>query len=210
MRLLCSVSLRGGIKTRTLIFLILCATKGFGQHTSQLKDGVYFSFQDVRNNAPNLTVKDLFKSYYDTTFTIKQWATAPELYYKDKNGERQHLSYDSLWGYSEAGVPFIALTHRFHRISTVGSISLFREFYPVVREGMTPVVTDVKGTSTDRILDFETGEIKEYSLENFSTLLMRDEELYKEFSKIEKPKAKRKKAYVYLEKYNEKHPMFKN
>lgn len=197
-------------KTVLLLLLITITNICVGQHTSQLKDGVYFSFQDVKNNTPNLTLKDLFKSYYDTTFTIKQWAASSELYYKDRNGARQHLSYDSLWGYSEAGVPFIALTHRFHRISTVGSISLFREFYPVVREGMTPVVTDVKGTSTDRILDFETGEIKEYSLENFSTLLMRDEELYKEFSKIEKPKAKRKKAYVYLEKYNEKHPMFKN
>src|SRR5258705_12598855 len=92
---------------------------------SEIKDGVYFTFESIKKNQPDLLPEDLFKSYYDSTFSIWQWSNTTNLYYKDKNGGRKSLSRDSIWGFSEGGTPYICLHQLFHKISTVGSISLF-------------------------------------------------------------------------------------
>jgi len=175
---------------------------------SEIKDGVYFTFDHVKNNQPDLLPEELFKSYYDSTFSIWQWSNTTNLYYKDKNGERKSLSRDSIWGFSEGGTPYICLHQRFHKISTVGAISLFVEFYPFIKDPLSIVVTDSKGTSKERILDFQNGNIGDYSVEFFSSILSRDEELFTQFSAIKKEKTKRKKTYSFLEKYNNRHPLF--
>lgn len=176
--------------------------------SSAIKDGVYFSFDDVKSNQPNLLLENLFKSYYDTSFTLSQWANTANLYYIDKKGNRKSLNRDSIWGYSENGIPFICINGFFHKINTIGAISVFTEFYPVIRDPLSIVVTDVMGTTADRILDFQNGRVGDYDLDNFNFILIRDEELFKEFNEIKKNKAKRKKMYSYLEKYNERHPMY--
>jgi len=206
-------------KTKSLILLILiCSVSCFAQKknsgkiakqvASEIKDGVYFSFESLKNNLPDLLPEDLFKSYYDSTFSLWQWSNSTNLYYIDKNAKKQSLSRDSIWGFSEDGTPYICLNSRFHKIQTVGSISLFNESYPMVRDPLSPVMTDAKATSIDRILDFENGTIANYSLEYFSIILSRDPDLYAEFNAIKKEKTKRKKTYSYLEKYNNRHPMF--
>lgn len=179
------------------------------KHTvTAINDGVYFSFEDVKNNKPNLLLKNLFKSYYDSSFTISQWANTPSLYYLDQSTNRVSLNRDSIWGYCENGIPYICINRYFHKINTVGSICLFTEFHPVIKDPLSIVVTDVKGNSVDRILDFENGQVGDYTLDNFNFILMRDEVLFNEFNAIKKLKAKRKKMYSYLERYNERHPIF--
>ncbi len=206
-------------KTRPLLLLILIysvscfaqkknSEKIAKQVASEIKDGVYFSFESLKENQPDLLPENLFKSYYDSTFSLWQWSNTTNLYYIDKNNQKQSLSRDSVWGFSEDGTPYICLNGRFHKIQTVGSISLFNESYPMIRDPLSPVMTDAKATSVDRILDFENGTIGNYSLEYFSTILSRDPNLYAEFNAIKKEKTKKKKAYSYLEKYNSRHPMF--
>ena len=173
-----------------------------------IRDGVYFSFESIEKNQPDLLLKDLFKSYYDSSFTISQWANTQNLYYNDKSGNRQSLNRDSVWGYCDRGTPYICLNKYFHKISTVGMISLFLEFYPLIRDPLSIVRTDSRGTSEERILDFETGKVGSYSIEYFIPILQRDEELNQSFMALKKDKAKRKKMYSYIEKYNEKHPLF--
>jgi hypothetical protein len=175
---------------------------------SEIKDGVYFSFDHLKKNQPDLLPENLFKSLYDSTFSLWQWSNTANLYYVDNNGQRKSLDRDSIWGFSEGGTPYICLKQRFHKMNTVGSISLFIEFYPINRDPLSLVVTDSKGTSTERMLNFKDGKVSDYTLENFSLILSADEELFTEFNAIKKEKTKRKKTYAFLEKYNNKHPMF--
>jgi hypothetical protein len=175
---------------------------------SEIKDGVYFTFDQLKKNEPDLLPRDLFKSQYDSTFSLWQWSNTTHLYYIDKDGQRKSLSRDSIWGFSEGGTPYICLNQRFHKINTVGSISLFIEFYPTIRDPLSIVITDSKGTSAERILDFQNGTVGNYSLEFFSAILSRDEELFNEFNAIKKEKTKRKKTYNFLERYNNRHPIF--
>ncbi len=57
------------------------------------------------------------------------------------------------------------------------------------------------------MIDFETGKSYEYDLENLEALLMKDPELYEEFVSL-RNKNQKKMMFVYLRKYNEKHPVF--
>lgn len=175
-----------------------------------VKDGIYFTFEDVKKNKPNLVKENLFKSYYDTIFTISQWSNTFNLYYKNNEGMRIGLNRDSVWGYCENGIPYICIGGYFHKVSTLGSISVFTEFYPVIRDPLPIAITDVKGTAIDRILDFKNGRTGDYDLDNLNFILMRDEPLFKEFNSIKKLKSKKKKMYSYLEKYNERHPLFES
>ena len=57
------------------------------------------------------------------------------------------------------------------------------------------------------MIDFETGKEYSYDLENLESLLMKDPELYEEFVSM-RNKNQKKMMFVYLRKYNEKHPVF--
>ena len=104
--------------------------------------------------------------------------------------------------------PYIMMNGLFHKVSTVGTISVFTEFFPLIRDPLALVITDVKGTAVDRLLDFENGRVGNYDLDNFNFILMRDDTLFKEFNAEKNLKVKKKKMYSYLEKYNQRHPLF--
>ncbi len=57
------------------------------------------------------------------------------------------------------------------------------------------------------MIDFETGSEYEYDLKNLEVLLMKDPELYEEFVSM-KSKNQKQMMFVYLRKYNEKHPVY--
>lgn len=57
------------------------------------------------------------------------------------------------------------------------------------------------------LIDFETGKILEYDVDNTELLLMKDSELYEEYMRL--PNKKRKDLmFVYIRKFNEKNPLF--
>jgi len=56
------------------------------------------------------------------------------------------------------------------------------------------------------MIDFESGSEYEYNLTNLEMLLMKDPELYEEFVSM-RNKNQKKMMFVYLRKYNEKHPV---
>lgn len=56
------------------------------------------------------------------------------------------------------------------------------------------------------MIDFSTGKTMEFTLENTKMLLMQDPDLYEQFVKEKKSKQK-DMMFVYLRKFNEKHPL---
>jgi len=171
------------------------------------QEGVYFSFAAFRNLKPDIRKHQIYKYGADSTYSIRRWVAGENPYYISESGIKTKLPLDSVWGFAEKNNAFIFLGGKFHKITTLGSISYFLESYPVIKAGMAPVVTDSRGTSTYRLLDFEDGSLYDYEMESFEYLLGKDEELLKEFRSLNNPKTKRKKMYIFLEKYNRKHPV---
>lgn len=172
-------------------------------------DGVYLSFEELRENNPSVKRPQLFRSMYDTVFTILQWSRTPSLYYFDKDNQKVSLKRESIVMLAENGTAYIQQNGVFHKASLFGPVILFTEIYPKVNEPMAVVVTEVKASSRDRMLDTENELVMDYTLENFQKILKRDEELNNEFNAIKSIKQKRKMVYRYIEKYNARNPFRK-
>jgi len=57
------------------------------------------------------------------------------------------------------------------------------------------------------IIDFETGKVMDFDLENTQLLLMKDAQLYEEY--VQLPRKKKKELmFVYIRKFNEKNPLY--
>lgn len=202
------------MKTHLLSFLIFFAASALSQPTlkpadKHPNDGVYLSFDEVRENAPSVKRPQLFRSMYDTVFTILQWSRTPSLYYVDKDNQKVSLKRESIIMIAENGTAYIQQNGVFHKASLFGPVIVFTEIYPKVNEPMAVVVTEIKASSRDRILDTENELVMDYTLENFQNILKRDEELNNEFNAIKSIKQKRKMVYRYIEKYNARNPFRK-
>jgi hypothetical protein len=57
------------------------------------------------------------------------------------------------------------------------------------------------------LIDFDSGKVLEYDVENTELLLMRDPELHEEFMRLPNKK-KKDLMFVYIRKFNEKNPLF--
>ncbi|TFH34155.1 MAG: hypothetical protein E4G95_08645 [Bacteroidia bacterium] len=67
--------------------------------------------------------------------------------------------------------------------------------------------TVTKNELVQYVIDFETGKLVEYEVNNIEILLMKDTELYQEF--VQMPRKKKKQMlFLYLRKYNENHPVY--
>lgn len=175
---------------------------------SPIKDGVYFSFNDLKNNSPSLTITQLVKSHDDDAgYTLSQWSRS-DWFYLDEAGVKRKIEKNKMWGYVENGTPFILLNGKFHKFSTIGSIAIFTESYPGMAPSPAPVLTDVHTGSYKRLFDFSTGQIADFDADNLTMLLRKDQKLFDDFASLKTLKLKRKKMYKYVERFNEKYELF--
>ncbi|MFM7079978.1 MAG: hypothetical protein ACKOYC_09345 [Bacteroidota bacterium] len=172
-------------------------------------DGVYFTFESFRAGKSELVKGDLFRDSkgVQPVASMKQWFTTSDLYYaKDSAGIASMIDIP-VWGYVENGTVHVFLNGRFHKILLFGTISYFKESYPIVKGQMTPVVTDARTTSTYRLLDMHTGRIGTYEPGRLETLMRNDEELLNAFRALGSAKTKQRQMYSFIERYNKKHPI---
>ena len=198
-------------RIKTFLFLLFSLLTATIQAQSDVNayppEGVYATFSAFRNGKPDIKKSQLVKSTAETEYTFRQWVNSEKMYYLDSNNQK--LSYDpsNFWGFVEKGVLHLFLGNRFHKVHTLGQISYFLESYPVIKGNVAPVVTEVRSTSSYRLLDMETGDIHDYTVENLQDLLAPDEIIFLEYKSIVSQKEKKKKMYIYLEKFNNNHPL---
>ncbi|MFO7934183.1 MAG: hypothetical protein R6U78_08875 [Bacteroidales bacterium] len=192
----------------------------------EFRDGLYTSFKMVKENRPIppariVTDVDLFdREFYDKVTAAK------EITIYDENGVRKVMKTENIWGYGRNGVLYINVGGSFHRISFVGSISHFvasittynQRYYdpyyynPYYHHSyrynrMSPRSNYASTELKQYLLDFETGKIMEYDTEAVEVLLMKDPELYDEYAALRNRKKKQMK-FVFIRRYNEKHPLY--
>ena len=199
-------------------------SSNFIKYTSEFKfiEGIFINFYQVKNNNPIPKSRILTSvSYSDMNYFDKVLGNK-KIYYYDQNGMKQEIISDKIWGYSQNGILFIFLAGEFHRITLVGSVCHFVAnvvvYYPRYRNthyynpyyyyryGTTPYATTTK-EMRQCLFDFETGKVMDYDEESIEVILMRDTELYDEYSLLKKRKKKQLK-FLYLRKYNERHPLY--
>ncbi len=180
-------------------------------------EGVYLNHQQLVNNKPVLK-NHIVTKYNRYSFEFfDNLLLEPIIEYYDQFGLLNTIETNNIWGFCRLGSVFINFGNDFCRIPVIGNICHFVATITVYDErynqpymnypyGTTPTTTS-RTEIQQFIMDFKTGKILEYTTQNVEQLLMPDTELYTEYKKL-KNKKKRDLKFLYIRKYNEKHPLY--
>jgi len=186
----------------------------------QFQDGIYLGFEAVKAGhpiSPASIVSDL--SITDRAFYEKVTAGKSIVIY-DENGVQKELATNDLWGYSRNGILYIRVAESFHRISYLGSICHFvanittynpsyydpyyyNPYYPgssASYRGGSHSSGYSNSELRQYLLDFESGDVLEYSTASVGAMLMKDPLLADEFSALRNRKKKQMK-FVFIRRY---------
>jgi len=204
------------------VFLLIFSEVAFSQQKViqydkdfVFKDGIYLSIFDFKKNNPIPTSRIVFSSNKGDKDFLKYVTEKNTLDYLDEEGKTQEVKMASVWGYCSSGSVYINHGTGFNRVTIIGSFSHFLSTI-AVQTGYDPFYyTNPFGSPYPRytyvteqfILDFDSGKIVEFNVNNMEALLQKDEALYKDFMQLKK-RQKRDGIFLYLRKYNEKHPVF--
>lgn len=213
-------------KIEFILILLLSCNLTFGQidtsdiefvkYTTDFKfeDGIYLDFTQVKNNLP-IPSNKIITTYDENDFEFYEDLLSEKyisLY--DNLGIENQYKTEDIWGYCHDGVIYIQKNDNFNRLGVIGSICHFVA-YETVYDNTYPYTygydsyNTYPSTTTELrqyLLSFESGEIYAYTYSSVEILLMTDSELYDEYINLKK-RDKKKLVFVYIRKYNEKHPL---
>jgi hypothetical protein len=183
----------------------------------EFREGIYLTFEQFKDNNPipkNSILSKIDKS--DTEF-LPAILDEKTFNYKDAADSVHIVSTENVWGFSRNGGIFIRIENDYNRIAVLGSISHFVATITIYNSGMnSPFMNPYYGPGSmpnntqemrQMILDYKTGRTIDFTQENMSTILQRDQLLFEEFNALKKSQ-KKDLLFLYLRKYNEKHPLF--
>ncbi len=191
----------------------------------EFTDGIFLTFEQVRHNAPILKSRLITDIDYNSKDFFEQLVENKFIYFFDHVGIKQQVRTSDIWGFSRNGVLYISMEEGYYRITIIGSICHFvatvttydsRYYDPYYnnpyyysnyyRYGGYPT-TRSSNELRQYLLDFDTGEVMDYTKDNLEILLMKDPELHDEYSQLRRKKQKQLK-FLYLRKYNERNPLY--
>lgn len=211
-----------------IVLLFFPLTSGAQQEVSspygidvRFSEGVFLSFDDVRNNRP--VPKTMIRSgfEYDDPDFFRKTLNGQELEYFDGLGMVRSVQVKDIWGFSRNGYLYVAMNDGFYRINILGSISHFiadktvydnyyNPYYsyysPYSPYYYSPYSTRVSSEVRQYLLDFSTGNILDYETGSVEILLMTDPELHDEYMALSRRK-KQQQRFIFIRKFNEKHPI---
>ena len=200
-------------------------------------DGIYLNFDQVKLNSPIPKAKLLTSIDYNDREFFKKILQINKIYFYDNMGMRQEIAKNTIWGYARNGVLYVQIQENFNRITFVGSICHFvadittydsryynspygyyDPYYSPYGYGSysntyNPYYSPYRQSNVARNelkqypIDFESGKVMEFDVENTELLLMKDSQLYEEYVQLSRKK-KKELMFVYIRKFNEKNPLY--
>ena len=186
----------------------------------EFKEGVYLVFDQVKKNSPLPKSRIITTVDYTDENFFDQVLSNKLLMYFDENAVKREYPMNKIWGYSRNGILYIFMNNDFYRITIVGRIAHFVANYTYYVPGAysgynygygyDPLYNSYNQPNTETrqyLLDFDNGRLYDYTVQNLEILLMKDPELYDEYSSLRNKKKKQLK-FLYIRKFNEKNPLY--
>ncbi|MGQ0829083.1 MAG: hypothetical protein ACT4ON_11900 [Bacteroidota bacterium] len=178
----------------------------------EFKEGIYLTIEQFKKNTPiakSAVVSDIPKSQLDF---LTQVMDHKKIILKDSAGNDQKIETASVWGYCQNRTIYINFNNEFNRVNVIGTLCHLTAIITRVTTFDDPInSTYGMNTTFDElrqfILDIQTNKILSFDVKNMEILLARDNELYKQFMAL-KRREKSDSIFIYLRKYNEKHPLY--
>ena len=177
----------------------------------EFREGFFPTVYHLKNNEP--VPKSKIISNYPKTQSdfMTQVMDAKYVKYIDRDGVEQKIQSANIWGYCQNRTVYINYNGEFTRMNVIGTLCHFigKKYTPV---GYNDPMNYNYGinTSDDQhqfVFDTESDRIYDFSVSNMEILLARDPQLSAEFALIKRRK-KQDFIFVYLRKFNEKHPLY--
>jgi len=203
-------------------------TTGLVRYTPDYRfaDGIFIDFTQVRNNQPIAKSRILTTVDYNDPSFFNQILKQNKIAYFDELGVKQEIATDKIWGFARNGSLYYRIGQNFNRIMIVGSICHFigtvttynpRYYNPYIYDYYTypyspyyygyPSSTMETQEAKQFLMDFETGQVFEYTVKNVEALLIRDPQLYEEFMALSNRK-KKQLRFMYIRRFNERNPLY--
>lgn len=175
------------------------------------EEGIYLNFWQFRNNDP-VPKESLISDYSknDNEFILKV-LSKNSVSFIDSAGAEHKVRVRDIWGYSINREVFIRTGDAFSKVQIIGSICHFVgsfESYSTLPDpiyGQPQMRTEYR--KEQAVIDMQTGNIMQFTVSTMETLLKKDEQLYKEFTSL-KNKKKRSSIFIFMQKFNRKHPLY--
>ncbi len=176
----------------------------------EFTEGVFLTIDQFKNNDPipkSSIISGIPKSQLDF---LKQAIEQKNIFYTDLKGVEQKVETASVWGYCQNRSVYINFNKQFNKLNVIGTLCHFTAmvaisvgFHDPMGYGLNNMVDELR----QYVFDTQTNKIFDFNAKNMEILLKRDTDLYDQFmalKKREKPDA----IFVYLRKFNEKHPLY--
>jgi hypothetical protein len=177
----------------------------------EFSEGLYLTIDQFKNNTPidkSSIVANVSKNSVDF---LKQVVQKKHIVYRDTMGIEQKHQTSEIWGYNQNRMLYINYNNDFSRVNVIGTLLQFTALIKASASFMDPMYSNYGlSTTTEElrqfIYDTQTGRTVPFDLKSFTNLLKSDTELYDQFMKLGK-REKYDSQFIYLRKYNEKHPL---
>jgi hypothetical protein len=175
------------------------------------REGVYFGFEDLRDNRPSVPRKDLIDEQGRPAGDLRQ--SNGVLFYKDSAGTSQRIDLNKAWGFCDRDVVHVRIGDGFSRIGIMGSLAhvvfdnTYRSWgYYDPMWGMGPSTTTVQ---EQRLLDMRTGTYLPMNAGGIYQAIQHDPALRAEFEALPKKERNREETiFRFMRHYNEHHPLY--
>lgn len=187
----------------------------------KFKEGVYLNFDQVKSNEPIPKYKIISTVEYSNPQFFDAISTESAISYYDDLGIRQDISMKMIWGYCKNGMLFVRMSESFNKVNIVGNICHFvanitvqnPRYYdpyyynPYYYHRYYGPSSSYSATEIRQfIMDFDTGKIYDYEIDNLEVLFMKDPELHDEYMGLSKKKRQQLK-FLYIRKFNDRNPL---
>ena len=180
---------------------------GLGQ---DMKDGLYLSINDLKNNDPIPPTYLINELDIRNTDYLDRVVLLDTIRYYNRTEQERTILPNQVWGYCKNGNPYILFDDQFARIQVIGSVCHFTTIVevrsyvsdPFDRMGMGREV--ITNQLMSNMIDLSTGSADRFNVVSMSTVLKRDPILWGEFEVLKK-REKERKLFWFLTRYNERH-----
>jgi hypothetical protein len=199
-------------------FYVFCQRPGSARaipDTSiNLKVGIYFTITDFLTNEPSVPYEFKVTNYAPDYYLYPEERSAYYITYTDNMGYHKAMSINEIWGYYDGRDVFLSYHGRPYELLEFGAISILRyqQRYHrnIIAQAFSLYTMGSTVTSFDKVQDvlfhLKNDTIVIPTTKSFQKLISDDRELYTAYKKDKKTDYVIK-PLVYLEQYNQKHPV---
>jgi hypothetical protein len=171
------------------------------------REGIYLDFHSFRYNSPSYPLEELTD---EQGIRIREIRGSNRFFHPDSTGERKEIDLDRAWGFCDNNVIHVHAGDGFFRIGMMGSLAhvLFEESYRDMDAAYPYGGTSVQTVQSEYILNMATGEFMRFDAAAMEKALADDEVLKPQWDEIPKKKRKQEVLYLFLRRYNDRHPLY--